>query len=165
MPPHPAHSLGPLPGLPSRHGADVGKARRVARHLRWLIRGVDPEPTSTQWHEQAQTLVRGDEPADRLVAWMRAFGVQAGMPLFERALSLGIDAVPDAPTELRDFFAAIEATPAWVDDELLLQGAAACHISSLTGMRVLRDAALMAGYQASAINRTLVLTGSLEKGA
>jgi ER-bound oxygenase mpaB/B'/Rubber oxygenase, catalytic domain len=32
-------------------------------------------------------------------------------------------------------------------------------------MRVLRDMGLMAGYQAGAINQTLVMTGTLEKGA
>ena len=91
--------------------------------------------------------------------------MQAGMPQFERALTLGIDAMPDAPAELRSFFTTVEATPGWVEPELLLQGAAACHISGLSGMRVLRNAALMAGYQASAINQTLVLTGALAKGA
>lgn len=166
MPPtHDATVLAPLPGLPTRHGADVTKARRVARHLRWLIRGANPEPTAAQWRAQAHTLLRGDEAADRLVNWMQTVGVQVGMPQFERALAQGIEAMPDAPPELRAFFAAVEATPAWVDPELLRQGAAACHISGLSGMRVLRNAALMAGYQASAINRTLVLTGALAKGA
>src|SRR5690606_6878740 len=37
--------------------------------------------------------------------------------------------------------------------------------SGKTGMRVLRDFGLMAGYQASAINQTLIKTGALEKGA
>lgn len=109
--------------------------------------------------------MRGDPAADRLVDWMQRVGMQVGMPQFERALAVGIEAMAAPPQELREFFDTVEATPAWVDSDLLLQGAEACHISGLSGMRVLRNAALMAGYQASAINRTLVLTGALAKGA
>ena len=29
--------LGPITGLPTRHGADLVKARRVARHLRLML--------------------------------------------------------------------------------------------------------------------------------
>lgn len=161
----PDRSLAPLPGFPTRHGADVNKARRMARHLRWLIRGVNPEPSAAQWQAQAETLTRGDPPADKLMDWMQQVGMQVGMPQFERALTLGVDAIANPPPALREFFETVEAMPAWVDPDLLLKGAAVCHLSGLSGMRVLRNAALMAGYQASAINRTLVLTGALAKGA
>jgi hypothetical protein len=87
------------------------------------------------------------------------------MPLFETALSGGIEAVPDAPAPLRAFFATLDRRPAWVNDALLREGARASHLSGLTGMRVLRDLGLMGGYLASAINRTLILTGALERGA
>ena len=157
--------LGPLPGLPRRHGADVPAARRTGRTLRWLIRGQDPDPSPEQWRALGESLTRVDPPADRLAAWMRAHGLGTTQPLFEQALNLGISEVPDAPPELREFFATVESIPDWVQPKLLLAGAKACHLSGLTGLQVLRDAALMAGYQASAINRTLVLTGSLAKGA
>ena len=56
-------------------------------------------------------------------------------------------------------------SPAWVDWQRLERGAQACALSGQTGMRVLRDFGLMAGYQASGINQTLVKTGALERGA
>lgn len=158
-------SLGPLPGLPRRHGADVAAARRTGRVLRWLIRGHDPEPSAQQWQALGEALTRGDPPADRLAAWMRAHGLASTQPMFEQALNLGLSEVPDAPAELRAFFEAVEHIPDWVEPGRLLAGAKACHLSGLTGLQVLRDVALMGGYQASAINRTLVLTGSLSKGA
>jgi hypothetical protein len=65
---------------------------------------------------------------------------------------------------LKAFFDQIETPPTWVDPARLEEGARACGLSGLTGMRVLRDLGLLAGYQASGINRTLVLTGALEKG-
>lgn len=161
-----SRAIAPDPALwPSRHGADLVKARRTARPLRMLIRGVDPEPTPDEWHSLGTSLTRGDPIADRLALSMRGGGMQAGMARFEQALEHGIASVPDAPPELRDFFAAVEARPAWVDEARLAAGARACHVAGRLGMRVLRDAALMAGYQASAINRTLVLTGALAKGA
>ena len=54
--------------------------------------------------------------------------------------------------------------PTWVDPERLQEGARLSGIAGLTGLDVLRDFALVAGYQASAINRTLILTKALEKG-
>ncbi|MFZ5527186.1 MAG: oxygenase MpaB family protein [Pseudomonadota bacterium] len=158
-------SLGPLADLPGRHGADVPSARRTARTLRWLIRGHDPDPSADQWRAVGASLTRGDPPADRLATWMRTHGLSTTQPLFEQALNLGIGDVPDAPAELREFFQAVEATPDWLQPKRLVAGAKACHLSGLTGLQVLRDAALMGGYQASAINRTLVLTGALAKGA
>lgn len=158
-------SLGPLAGLPTRHGADLAKARRVSKNLRLLLRGVDPEPTPEQWRARAEALLRGDPLADAVVHWMRETGMAASMQLFNRALEQGVETLPDAPPALTDFFAAVQQRPAWVDDALLVAGARACHIGGLTGLRAMRDAALMGGYQASAINRTLILTGALARGA
>lgn len=160
-----AQALGPVPGLPARHGADVPQARRIARPVRWLIGRSACDPTPPQWQAMGEALQRGDPPADRLAAWMKQHTLQATQPLFERALNLGIEEVPEAATELRDFFKAVEQVPAWVHAHQLIEGAKACHLSGLRGFQALRDAALMGGYQASAINRTLVLTGSLARGA
>ena len=152
-------------GIPARHGADVPKARRIGRSLRWMISGVDPEPTSAQWLALGLALRRGDPPADDLADWMSRQGLRTALPLFERALNLGIDEVPDAPRPLKAFFQAVEDMPDWVRPPLLIEGAKASHLCGLTGLQALRDAALMGGYQASAINQTLVLTGALAQGA
>lgn len=150
--------------IPSRHGADLSEGRRIARPVRWLIRG-NPEPSPEQWQAQGESLRRGDPPADRLATWMRLNGLASTMPLFERALERGIESVPEAAAPLRAFFAQADRRPAWWNEAQLDEGARACHRSGLTGLRALRDVALMGGYQASAINRTLVLTGALQRGA
>ncbi len=157
--------LGPIAGLPTRHGSDMAKARRIARKLKLLIRGVNPEPTPEQWRNRAEALERGDPLADAVVMWMREAGMATAMQMFNRALAHGIETVPDAPPALIEFFAATEKRPSWVDPKLLEDGARACHLGGLTGLRAMRDAALMGGYQASAINRTLILTGALSRGA
>lgn len=151
------------PSIPTRHGADVALARSIGAPLRRTI-PVDPEPTPERWRAIGESLLEGDPPMDRVVAWMAAEGMRRTRPLFDAAARRGIASVPDAPEPLRTFFAGVEAVPTWVDARRLDEGARVNGISGLVGMNVLRDLSLLGGYQASAINRTLVLTGALEKG-
>lgn len=149
--------------LPTRHGADLQRARRTAAPIKRFLKGPS-EPDTATWKAIGASLTVGDAPMDTLLEWMFEVGLGKSMRLYEQALHQGIAAIPDAPEALRTFFARVETPPAWVDPQRLEEGARACGISGLTGMRVLRDLGLLAGYQASAINRTLVLTGALEKG-
>lgn len=152
--------------IPTRHGRDIAEARRVARAVAAMLpRELRHDPAPERWQALGEGLLRGDEPVDRLVRWMSATGMKATRPLFELALDRGIAAVPDAPQPLRDFFAHVDARPAWVDEARLKEGARACGMTGLDGMRALLVTGLMAGYQLSAVNRTLLMTGSLEKGA
>ncbi|MFS2124149.1 oxygenase MpaB family protein [Pseudomonas sp. Pseusp97] len=149
--------------LPARHGADLPRARRTAAPVKRFLKGPS-EPDAATWQSIGESLTVGDAPMDALLEWMFEVGLGTGMRLYEQALSRGIAATPEAPAALKAFFAKAEALPEWVDTRLLDEGARACGLSGLTGMRVLRDLGLLAGYQASGINRTLVLTGALEKG-
>jgi hypothetical protein len=150
---------------PSRHGADLATGRRMARGVRLLIRGASPEATPQQWAALGSALWRGDPQADAVVAWLHQVGMGVGRPLLERAIERGLDALPDAPAPLADFIRHVEATPAWVDPAKLRDGARFIHRTGRFGMLVLRDAGLMAGYQAGAINQALVMTGALARGA
>ena len=151
------------PAPPARHGADVATTRRIAGALRHMIRG-NPDPTPAQWDDLGAALWRGDPLADDVVRWLHQTGMSTARPLMERAIELGLAAVPDAPEPLRRFIESVEQTPAWVDRELMAAGARFIQSTHLYGMMVLRDAGLMAGYQASAINQTLLMTGALKRG-
>lgn len=151
------------PQIPTRHGRDPARARQVARPVGWLVRG-NPEPDEQRWQALGEALMHGDPPMDRLLDWMQDYGLGAAQGLFRQASEQGIDSIPDAPEPLRVFFEQVEQPPAWLDDALLARGAEVSHQTGLTGLRVLRDMALMGGYQASAINKTLVLTGELDRG-
>jgi len=153
-----------LPSPPHRHGADLATTRRIASRLRLMIRG-NPEPTPVQWARLGAALWRGDPLADDVAHWLQQVGMGVGRPMLERAIEHGLDAVPDAPQALRCFLQAVEQTPDWVDEAQLARGARFIQSTGQHGMLVLRDAGLMAGYQASAINKTLVMTGSLQRGA
>jgi hypothetical protein len=150
---------------PLRHGVDIRASRRMASQLRLFIKG-DPEPDEACWSAMGDDLWQGDKLADDLVAWMHEAGMGRAWGLFERALqapaSLDASVVP-AP--LRNYLAAAQATPDWVDAAQLKLGAQVMQATGMQCLWVLRDAGLMAGYQASAINQPLIQTGALTKGA
>ena len=65
----------------------------------------------------------GDRVADAYAALIPTLGFGTLIAMLETACADGIDSVVDAPQELRDLIAAMEATPDWVDMELVEQGA------------------------------------------
>ena len=65
----------------------------------------------------------GDTVADAYAALMPAFGFRRLIDMLTLACDQGIAAVTDAPAELCDFIAAMEATPAWVNLDLVEEGA------------------------------------------
>ena len=155
----------PTPLLPpTRHGADRATGRRMARGVRLLIRS-NPEPTPAQWDALGAALWRGDPQADAVVAWLHQVGMSVGRPLLEQAIERGLEGMPNAPEPLAAFIRHVESRPAWVDAAKMRDGARFIHKTGRFGMLVLRDAGLMAGYQAGAINQALVMTGALQRGA
>ncbi|WP_097460618.1 oxygenase MpaB family protein [Mangrovitalea sediminis] len=156
----------PASSTPLRHGANRTEAASIARPLAWLIGDRNlAEPDKEQWQHLGQTLLQGDPLADDVVNWLHATGFSTGRHLFEQALNRGINSLANPPPALQALFARVDKSPEWLDRERLQRGLDASARSGKTGMRVLRDLGLMAGYQASAINQTLVKTGALEKGA
>src|SRR5690606_22854070 len=84
---------------------------------------------------------------------------------FDRALSDGIQSVPDAPELLRGFFETYEPLPDWVDLDVVRKGQRALRRGGADGMYIARDVSLLGGYQFSGFNKTLLRTGALEKGS
>ena len=64
-----------------------------------------------------------------------------------------------------NFFSKFELKPSWVDDKLLKLGSELSRRAGLSALIVLRDYCLMGGYESAAINKPLVYTGALKKGA
>ncbi|WP_156966474.1 oxygenase MpaB family protein [Algiphilus aromaticivorans] len=149
--------------IPRRHGADTAGQRKLTAGLRWSIRG-DAEPAPERWQAIGEALMHGDPAADALVEWMQAQGMGKAWPLLQRALAQGIEAVPEAPEPMRAFFATVEPLPDWVDPALCARGARVIQELGMSSHYALRDVALMGGYQASALNKPLILTGALDGG-
>jgi hypothetical protein len=152
-----------LPGAPARHGCQIARARKIgARFSAALLR--NGEPTPAEWDRLGRALLRGDAQMDAVVGWMASEGIGKGRALFEQALEHGIASVPDAPAPLKEFFALYDVPPEWLDMTLLERGAEVGRMQGNMGTYILRDGALMGGYQAPGFNKVLVMTGALNKG-
>lgn len=149
---------------PSRHGADLAVSRRMAARLKMTISGPC-EPSEAEWAAMGSALWRGDPLADDVARWLHEEGMGEGRGQLQRAMSEGVADGDGTPPALRRLIQQVQAVPDWVDPGLMARGARFLQSTGLHGMRVLRDAGLMAGYQASAINQTLVQTGALSRGA
>lgn len=64
-----------------------------------------------------------------------------------------------------NFFASIDIQPDWLDQDKLKHGAELSRRAGLSALIVLRDYCLMGGYESAAINKPLIYTGALKKGA
>lgn len=107
--------------LPERFSTDLADqvempARFASRRAELL---ADDECLATI---RAYTMT-GDRTADAYAALMPEYGFRALVDMLDRACDGGIETVEDAPPELRAFIAAMEATPEWLDMELVEQGA------------------------------------------
>lgn len=149
---------------PGRHGADMVRSRAQAARLRLMI-DRNPEPSDAEWQALGLAHWRGDPSADAVIDWMHAQGMARAWPKLEAALARGPSAVSPEDAALRSYLEATSVTPPWLDAGRMRRGAQVLQSTGLHGMMVLRDAGLMAGYQASAINQTLVQTGALQGGA
>lgn len=152
--------------IPKRHGIHLDQAKSIASPLLWTIhikQSVDPN--ESQWQSLGRQLNQGDPLADNLVQWLKAEGMSSSWKQFEAVLIAEPETYDAFPDALNEFFVSVNKVPDWVEPARIERGIAASARSGKTGMRVLRDFGLMAGYQASAINQTLVKTGALEKSA
>nr|WP_294859221.1 oxygenase MpaB family protein [uncultured Fluviicola sp.] len=73
--------------------------------------------------------------------------------------------IANVPDSLNQLVAEITTKPTWLNEGLLEQGSMLCRRSGSLGLMVLRNYCLMGGYESSAINKPLVFTGALKKGA
>ena len=71
----------------------------------------------------------------------------------------------DAPESLKNLFLQMQEVPAWFNENLANIGARLCMRSGTSALIVLRDFVLMGGYDYAFLNKPLIFTGALKKGA
>ncbi|GAA2332362.1 DUF2236 domain-containing protein [Streptomyces kunmingensis] len=138
--------------------------RRLGRPLRLLraSRGrVDDRLLATI----GERLTARDEIGAALASALRltdaAHPDKVTMRQFRRALADGIDSVANPPRALRDFFAAVDPVPGWVDFDLIDEG---CRVARRLGRNaadVMLQLALIGSYRFDGPPRLLVETGGL----
>lgn len=130
-----------------------------------FIKG-NPEPSKEELDAYGNQLWEGDEFADDVADWYRQSGMAKARQQLEHILENPEELHrPETPAVLQRFLSEQLPKPSWLDDSKLELGAATCRRIGMFGNLVMRDMALMGGYQSSAINKPLVFTGALDSGA
>jgi len=128
-----------------------------------FIKG-NPEPSTYELDAYGDQLWQGDEFADDVADWYRQTGMAKARQQLEHILENPSE-IKKSPDVLQRFLSSQLKQPEWLDESQLELGAATCRRIGMFGNLVMRDMALMGGYQSSAINKPLIFTGALETGA
>lgn len=116
------------------------------------------------------TLIRaytfmGDRVADPYAALMPDHGFKRLIDMLDQACRHGIDSVADAPPELRNFIAAMETVPDWLDMAMVEEGARI----ERAPMAIMSPIAIRAAFIATFMNRyaalPMALTGTLSNAS
>ncbi len=103
----------------------------------------------------------GDVVADPYAALMNTHSVTRLIDMLKRACRDGIEAVPDAPPELGAFIAAMEATPEWIDFDLVREGARQERIPAALLAPFITRGAFIATFTNTYAALPMALTGAL----
>ncbi|NOX98560.1 MAG: STAS domain-containing protein [Verrucomicrobia bacterium] len=87
--------------------------------------------TEPVWSERyIRHTVIGDPEADALIQALQGETEERKRALIQAGIEGGVDAIPDAPVEVRDFFSGIEKVPEWFDSDATELGCRAFHLNS-----------------------------------
>ena len=148
-------------GVPTRFREAEERGRRLGRGLR-RFGHLDGHVDEQLMSRIAVALTERDEPAAALAEAIRRRGGDPGRvshAQLREALRDGV-APPEAPQPLHDFLAAA-APPAWVDWDLVEQGAALFRRLSTNAADVLLQLSLIGGYRFGGPTELLIATGGL----
>lgn len=145
---------------PTRFRSGEARGAKIGRVLKAVgrVRAVDEDLLALI----GQRFMQRDEIGATLVRAMRSSGTdKVTMGQFQAALAQGIDSIEDAPSALRDFFAAVDPVPEWVDFDLVNEGARVYRRCGKSAADVLLQLSLLGGYRFGGPSDLLVATGAL----
>jgi hypothetical protein len=163
---------GDLPGIygdvdftvvPERldEGATLGDERFAP--MRGAVSRVFDRPELLETMRNAT--MTGDRIADAYAALIPTYGFRTLVDMLEAACERGVEDVENAPPELVDLIVAMEATPAWVDMELVAQGARAERIPMATATPLAIRGAFLATFLNKYAALPMTMTGTLSDEA
>ncbi|WP_228379085.1 oxygenase MpaB family protein [Chryseobacterium piperi] len=83
----------------------------------------------------------------------------------EQYIRNGISETDNVPESVKKLFIQTQRKPEWLNDQLLKSGAELCMRCGLDSLISLRDYCLMGGYDFAYLNKPLIVTEALKKGA
>jgi hypothetical protein len=107
----------------------------------------------------------GDRIADAYAALIPTHGFRTLIEMLEVACQRGVESVENAPQELVDLIAAMEAAPAWVDMKLVAEGARAERIPMATATPLAIRGAFLATFLNKYAALPMTMTGTLSDEA
>lgn len=156
MPPKkPSRFFYPSPGF-TRYWNE-GRGKKLAQKINGKFPSEEEIEAKIPW------LFEVDELADKVVREvMIPSGYHQTIQWIDQGLQGKAAGIPQVLIELLAFSIEI---PEWLDLKKVELGAKLCRRSGTRGFMVLRNYCLMGGYESSAINKPLIFTGALKKGA
>lgn len=103
----------------------------------------------------------GDPLCDAYALLLPTYGMKQLVAMVQQACREGVDAVPDAPAELRAFIEAMEATPDWIDRDLVEVGARTERFSAAFIQPFVLRGAFIATFLNDYAALPMALTGAL----
>lgn len=107
----------------------------------------------------------GDRVADAYAALIPEYGFGTLIKMLDQACEQGVDSVVDAPPELAAFLAAMEATPDWVDMDLVERGARAERVPMAAAAPFAIRGAFLATFLNKYAAMPMTMTGTLSDEA
>ncbi|WEK68253.1 MAG: oxygenase MpaB family protein [Candidatus Chryseobacterium colombiense] len=83
----------------------------------------------------------------------------------EHYIRNGVSESDDVPESVKKLFLQTQTIPDWLDYDLITSGAELCMRSNLDSLISLRDYCLIGGYDYAYLNKPLIVTEALKKGA
>ena len=131
-----------------------------------LLAKLPQKPQIENADQFAPLLYQYDQRTDEVV---KKVYQKIGFVKGHQALKDHLNGIKNEDEEIQkifdDYFAEIDFNPDWVDFDLINIGASLSKRAGVNALIVLRDYCLMGGYESSAINKPLIYTGALKKGA
>ena len=121
-------------------------------------------PSYEDYLELNQSLFTGDVSMDKVMQWVME-NPRRNRKLFETALYQGVEKLDIDEPVLTDFFDLVTTPPVWLEPEKLTTAVKFTHRLGHNSTFILRDAALMVGYQFPGFNQPLIMTGALNQYA
>ncbi|HAS12136.1 MAG TPA: DUF2236 domain-containing protein [Acidimicrobiaceae bacterium] len=149
--------------VPERYDADASIDDERFASMRSAIERVIDEPETMRIVRDAT--MTGDRLADAYAALIPEHGFRRLVELLEIACSKGIDAIDDPPAELVALIESMEATPDWVDMDLVREGARAERIPMATATPFAIRGAFLATFLNQYAALPMTMTGTLSDEA
>ncbi len=149
--------------VPERYDAAATVDDERFATMRKAVERVFDEPETMRVVRDAT--MTGDRLADAYASLIPEHGFRRLVELVEVACSQGLDAVEDAPPELVALIESMAATPAWVDMDLVRQGARAERIPMATATPFAIRGAFLATFLNQYAALPMTMTGTLSDDA